>query len=173
MRKLSTLLVLFFTLATFAAAQKVSTDYDHNADFTKYKTYTWVRKPQASDPFMDQRIMDAINAQLQAKGWQLVNDRSEADAGVVANVTTRERRSLDRFYGGGPWGYRWGGPVTTTVNTYDVGTLIVDIFDAGTKQAVWRGTSADTLSDKPDKNTKKLNKAVEKMFKSFPPKAKS
>ncbi len=164
------LLLLSCALVTFSVAQKVTTDFDHNANFSKYKTYVWVKNPQTSDPFMSQRIMDDVNAQLQAKGWQLTNDRDHADAGVSANVTTRERRTLDRFYGGGPWGYRWGGPVSTTVYTYDVGTLIVDVFDAGTKQPVWRGIAAQTLSDKADKNTKKLNKAVEKMFKGFPPK---
>ena len=30
----------------------------------------------------------------------------------------------------------------------------------------------ETLSDKPEKDTQKLNKTVEKMFKDFPPKSK-
>jgi hypothetical protein len=38
---------------------------------------------------------------------------------------------------------------------------------------LWRGTSSDTLSDNPEKNTKKMDKGVEKMFKDFPPKAKT
>jgi hypothetical protein len=32
--------------------------------------------------------------------------------------------------------------------------------------------ASDTLSDKPDKNAHKIEKAVEKLFKSYPPKAK-
>jgi hypothetical protein len=43
------------------------------------------------------------------------------------------------------------------------------MFDAKTKQLLWRGTAEGTLSDKTDKNEKKLEKAVEKMFKDFPP----
>jgi hypothetical protein len=39
------------------------------------------------------------------------------------------------------------------------------------KQLVFRGTATDTLSDKAEKNTKKIQKAVEKMFKKYPPKA--
>jgi Domain of unknown function (DUF4136) len=35
---------------------------------------------------------------------------------------------------------------------------------------VWRSTSTDTLSDKPENNENKLDKAVGKMFKDFPPK---
>ena len=50
-----------------------------------------------------------------------------------------------------------------------MGTLVVDIFDAKTKQLVFRGTAQDELSDKPEKNAKKLAKASDKMFKDFPP----
>jgi hypothetical protein len=47
----------------------------------------------------------------------------------------------------------------------------VDLLDAHTKQAIFRGTSTDTPSDKQDKNDEKLNKAIEKMFAKFPPKS--
>ena len=49
------------------------------------------------------------------------------------------------------------------------GTMVLDIFDAKTKQLLWRGTGSDELSDKADKNQKKIAKATEKMFKNFPP----
>jgi hypothetical protein len=61
---------------------------------------------------------------------------------------------------------------TTTVENYKEGTLVVDMFDANTKKLLWRGNATDTLSDKSDKNIKKLDKSVEKMFKDFPPKPK-
>jgi hypothetical protein len=60
----------------------------------------------------------------------------------------------------------------TTPETYTVGTLVVDLFDARTMQLIWRGVGTETLSDKPEKDTQKLNKTVEKMFKDFPPKSK-
>jgi hypothetical protein len=65
---------------------------------------------------------------------------------------------------------RFGNEATTTVENYRVGTLVVDMYDAQNKRLVWRGTSTDTLSDKPENNEKKLDKAVDKMFKDFPPK---
>jgi len=61
------------------------------------------------------------------------------------------------------------GTAQTTVSEYTVGTLVVDIFDAKSKQLVFRGTATDELSDKPEKNVKKVEKAAEKMFKNFPP----
>jgi hypothetical protein len=61
---------------------------------------------------------------------------------------------------------------TTTVDNYQVGTLVVDLFDANTKKIIWRGSSCDTLSDKSDKNINALDKGVQKMFDHFPPREK-
>ena len=47
------------------------------------------------------------------------------------------------------------------------GTLIVDVWNAAEKSLMWRGTSTDTLSDKPEKNEKKINKGMKKMFEEF------
>ena len=76
----------------------------------------------------------------------------------------------------GGYGYRYGGmggmgTATTTVSEYTVGTLVVDMFDAKTKNLVFRGTAEDEISDKAEKNAKKLDKAIEKLFKNFPPTA--
>jgi hypothetical protein len=61
------------------------------------------------------------------------------------------------------------GSATTTESEYVVGTLVVDIFNAKSKQLMFRGTAQDELSDKPEKNVKKLAKASDKLFKDFPP----
>ena len=158
-------------MAGSAAAQKVDTDFDHHADFSRYKTYSWLREPTMNDQLAKQRVMDDVNQQLQAKGWQLVN--GNADVGVIANAATQNQQTLNTFYDGFP-GWRWswaGGDTTTTVETYTVGTLVVDLFDQHTKQAIFRATATDTLSDKQEKNDEKINKAVEKMFAKFPPKS--
>jgi Domain of unknown function (DUF4136) len=64
------------------------------------------------------------------------------------------------------------GTASTVVNEYQVGMLVVDMFDAKTKNLVFRGTASDELSDNAEKNAKKLDKASAKMFKTFPPVAK-
>jgi hypothetical protein len=57
--------------------------------------------------------------------------------------------------------WRGFGPETTiTVQTYTIGTLVLDMYDANTKRLIWRGTATDTLSEKPEKNENKLNKAI-------------
>jgi hypothetical protein len=59
------------------------------------------------------------------------------------------------------------------VQNYKVGTLVIDLFDARTKQLIWRGSASDTLADKSDKNIKNLDKGVQKMFEHFPPETKN
>jgi hypothetical protein len=161
---------LMMVIASAAFAQKVTTDYSKTADFAQYKTFKWIKEPKTTDPLMRERVINEINSALAAKGLKLVT--SDADLCIAAHNATTEERSLNTFYNGFGGGWRWGGgfgSATTTVNTYEVGTLIVDIFDAKTKDAVWRGTSTKTLSDNPQKNADNLNKSVEKMFKNFPP----
>ncbi|MGA9734204.1 MAG: DUF4136 domain-containing protein [Candidatus Acidiferrales bacterium] len=165
---------LLMLVAGDAMAQKITTDFDPRANFSQYKTFTWIRPPKVEmDPFMEQRLVEAINAALTAKGWQPATEG--ADVGIVAHVATRERHTLETFYNGfgGGWGWHhWGvgfGEAYTTDHPYEVGTLVVDMFDSHTKQLIWRGVATETFSEKPDKDTKKLNKDVEKLFKGFPP----
>lgn len=172
--KTSVLAILLLT-ATVVLADQIKTDHDRSANFTKYKTFTWVHEPRPKNPLMKDRIVEAINTQLEAKGLSLVT--GNADLGLSANVATQERHTLQTFYDDFPgWGWHhrfWGfGPdyATTTVETYTVGTLVVDLFDTQNKQVVWWSSASDTVSSEPEKNVKKLDKVVEKMFKDFPPK---
>ena len=165
----SAVTVLLF--ATTAVAQQVKTDYDRSANFSQYKTFSW-EKVQTQDSLWVDRIKEAVNAALTAKGLMPVE--SGGDVALVAIETTQDQRTLNTFYDGFGGGWRWRGggrfgTATTTVDNYKVGTLVVDLFDAHTKTLIWRGSSSDTLSDKSDKNIKNLDKGVQKMFDHFPP----
>jgi hypothetical protein len=164
-------IVLLATTASFA--QQVKTDYDRSTDFSQYKTYSW-EKVQTQDQLWVDRIKEAVNAALAAKGW--TQTPSGGSVSIVAIEMTRNQQTLDTFYNGFGGGWRWGGgfgDATTTVETYKVGTLVVDLFDANSKKLVWRGSMSDTLSDKSDKNIKNLDKGVQKMFNHFPPSEKN
>jgi uncharacterized protein DUF4136 len=172
---LAVAVVLAFAGAT-ASAQDVKTDYDKAADFAHLKTFSTKMGTSWGNPLGESRVTKEIEETLTAKGWQKVD--ANPDALVVLHGATSTKRSLNTFYSGGAgwggYGYRgWGGmgmgSATTTESEYTVGTLVVDIFDAKTKALLFRGTASDELSDKPDKNAKKLDKASTKMFKDFPP----
>jgi hypothetical protein len=163
---------IMLLLAGIASAQQVKTDYDRSANFAQYKTYSW-EHVKTQDALNVDRIKSAVNTALAAKGLTQVDSGGEIS--IVAVEMTQNQQTLNTFYNGfgGGWGWRrFGGGLgeaTTTTETYKVGTLVVDLFDASSKKLLWRGSSSDTLSNNSDKNIKNLDKGVEKMFKKFPP----
>jgi hypothetical protein len=174
MQKVMLVLIgVMFLFAGRASAQQVKTDYDRTANFAQYKTYSW-EHVKTKDSLDVDRIKNAVNTALAAKGWNQVD--SSADVRIVAIEITRDQQTLNTFYDGfgGGWGWRrFGGggfgEATTTTETYKVGTVVVDLFDTKTKQLIWRGAASNTLSNNSGKNIKNLDKSVDKMFKTFPP----
>jgi hypothetical protein len=165
--------VFVTTLMGYALGQHIQTDFDHRANFSRYKTYSW-QEIKASNSLWDARIKEAVNAQLASKGWTQVD--SGGDVAIVAIKTTQTERTLQTVYDGIGGGWRWRGfggfgESTTTEQDYKEGTLVVDLYDASTKQLIWRGSAEEMLSDKTEKNEKTLDKGVAKMFKSFPPRS--
>jgi hypothetical protein len=166
-------------LAATASLAEVKTDYDRNADFSRYKTYSW-KNVHTQNPLLVDRIKEAVASALAAKGWMEIE--SGGDVSIMAMEMTEDHRTLNTYYDsfGGGWGWRrWGGGFgngfgtsTTTEETYKVGTLVVDLFDTNTKKLIWRGSASDTLSDKSNKNIKKLDSDVRRMFDHFPPEVK-
>ena len=55
------------------------------------------------------------------------------------------------------------------VQDYKVGTVVVAILDAQTKQAIWHGIAVDALSDNAKGNTETTEQAIRKMFHKFLP----
>ena len=172
-------LVAIAILAATASLAEVKTDYDRTAEFSRYKTYSW-GKVHAQNPLWADRVKAAVASALAAKGWTEVE--SGGDVSIMAMEMTGDHRTLNTYYDNfcGGWGWRrWGGGFgdgfgtsTTTEETYKVGTLVVDLFDTNAKKLIWRGSASDTLSDKSDKNIKKLNSDVQRMFEHFPPEVK-
>jgi hypothetical protein len=174
MKRLSTVVLAGAALAFAggAVAQDVKIDYDHAANFAAIKTFSLKIGTSWGNQISEKRVIDEITQALTEKGWAPAPE-GQADAQVVLHGATETKKDLNTFYSGmGGYRYRgWGGTgtATTTVNEYKVGTLVVDIFDKTGKSLLWRGIAQDEVSDKTEKNVKKLGKASDKLFKDFPP----
>jgi hypothetical protein len=172
MRRKSWVMLLGIAVSTTCLFAKAIIDYDHSAGFSKYHTYSWIGV-NVQEPLWNDRVTKAIDTQLAAKGWSKV--ASGGDASISAFGSTRMIQTLESWYGagyGGGWYHRgwWaGGPGYVTVERTPVGTLHIDIFDSQTKKVIWHGVCSDTLTGNPEKNEKKLEKAVADVFKKFPP----
>ena len=149
----------------------VNVDYDKTIDFTRYKTFGWLDGTPASNPFAEERIRQAVEAQLAAKG--LTKAAGPADIYVASHATTGNQTHITvDNYRTGP--YRWGGGVTTGGDVMNVplGTLTIDLVDGKSKDLVWRAMATEILSNKPETNQKKIDKVTKKIFKKYPPKLK-
>jgi len=166
-----------------ASAQDIKFNFLPGTDFAKYKTYRWARVPNAQypDQIIDGQIMQAIDAQLMQKGLAKGGEDAQLVVTYQAAVDSEKRWNSYSTDMGGGWGYgRWGGwggygggssTTTTTSETIRIGTLAVDIYDAAAKNQIWKGQASKTLGSgkDPEKVNKNLNKAMEKLFKKYPP----
>ena len=147
-----------------AWAQHVSTESGPSFNPFAYKTYYWENtSPVPSDDILSQRIVADVDAGMARRGFTKAPE-GQADLAVMVHLTTMPQQKLETFYGGyGGWGWGGWGPVEE-VRTYLKGTVIVDLFDAKTKKLVWRGVGSETVSDHPEKNRERIDKAIAEMF---------
>ena len=159
-------LMLLACGSTFA--QDVKYNFMPGTDFSKYRTYKWVNIPENVHPnqIVEQEIRQAVDAQLATKGLTKT-DGDKADVYVGYQCSIDQERQWSGF------GMRGigGGMGSATSSTIQNGTLAVDFYDPTDKQLVWRGQAAQTLnpSGNQEKNMQKLNKAMAKLLKNFPP----
>jgi len=149
-----------------AVGQTVSVNYNQSQSFSQFHTYAWgsdnANKVQNS--ILAQVAIQDIDAALQSKGLQKVEESQKPDLLVTANGGMKEQTSYTamgmRGFGGGM------GSITPQQNV--IGTLIVDLYDAKGQSLVWRGIAQNTLDNNGNKNQQLVQKAVTKMFKQWP-----
>jgi hypothetical protein len=142
-------------------------DYDPSYDFTKAKTYNWIPNPQIaqSNELFDKHFRKVMDEKMAAKGYSV--NETNPDFMIAYHGDVQSKVDVTN------WGYRypgWYGGVE--VYQYDEGTLIVDFVDSGSKNLIYRATISaemDRSSTDFEKRQKRINEAVDKILKSFPP----
>lgn len=178
------LLIAAAGLLVACSGMSVRQDFVPGSDFGRYRAYDWVPAPAGApsqDPLVERRLRSALESGLQAKGFRKV-DAAEADFFVGYHLTVNEQTDLRTVneYWGPEWRYRgiygpmYSMPMSTRTETvrYNVGTLIVDFFDAADHELVWRGTADGRISEQSDPaaRQKRADEAVQKILEQFPPK---
>jgi len=173
-RKIRIVLIML-GIALLACGVAIAQDVKYNSmpgtDFSKYHTYKWVPIEGASHPnqIVDAEIKQAVDAQLSTKGMTKTDDE-KADLYVGYQIAVDQEKQWNAYGMGG--GLRWGGMASATQSTISIGSLVIDMYDPGTKQLVWTGTASKSLdpSSNQQKNQNNLNKAMAKLLKNYPPK---
>ena len=161
---------LLLLTAVTLTAQDVRYNFMPKTDFSKYRTYKWVKIGNAHpDQIMDAEIKQSVDSQLAAKGMTKT-DSDKADLYIGYQTAVHQERQWDA------WGSRaFGmGSGSWTSSTISVGTLVLDMYDPGTKQLVWTGSATNTIDtgSNHEKHMKKLDKAMAKLLQNYPPKQK-
>jgi hypothetical protein len=183
------LLLLVVLTAPIAFAQKTSTSFDKNFDFSGHKRYAWgqnhlmTRQDPDTNEIMDLKIVKAVNQTLVARGFVEAKDKPDfyiyydggsdmqARAGGQDRVNSTAATPGDRTptYGLG------NGPALAPSTWLKVNGQIVFYIADESKKIVWETTYSKTFRD-PNKAIRNLDKEVaelvSKSFKEFPPNTK-
>jgi hypothetical protein len=178
--KTFTLTIALFASVVFStavSAQKVDSFSPPGVSFGQYKTYFWVRADKAQYPerAVDEAFIQSIDSELSKRGLKRV-ETPEADLiasyqiAIIQDMEWSAGHSTIPWLGGasGTVGLV-GGPVGGT-NEIQKGVFIFDVWDAKEKRQVWQTRATKTLDDttNPDKRRRNIQKAMAKVFKTFP-----
>lgn len=160
-------MLVALAIATFAGAayaDRVNAVGDTAAPFSTYNTYAWTAGSTSPDAVTERRIHAAVEAQFSGKGIRLAEPDETPMIFVATHVVTDQRKDL---IANGFAPKSFDGKDGAAIPSLAKGMLVVDVYDAKTKQIVWRGVASGTGSDGPTKNADRIEKALTDLFKQF------
>jgi hypothetical protein len=188
MKKLVLLAIIAVSFSACQSSMSVVSDSDKSVDFNKYRTFQLLPWPEELNNLVSrnsQLLVDkSIKETLTRYGYTLVD--KNADLVVSTYIHIDEEKGVtayNNYYGssygyGGGFGYGYGygyggygGGVSTTTYqeySYEVGSLILDVYDQAEKKLVWQGIGTDQLSDNIKKTQNKIPSYVRQVLYDFP-----
>lgn len=175
-------MVIWVLLAS--CASKVERDYDTDYDFSKLRTYAKAHKDPddkmgTQKTLVKKRIQKFAKQTLDSKGFALTEaenadflvDFTYKSEDVIVPAAIQPSVAFGygpRYYGGGYGvgvGYNYG-----AYQREEIETLILDIWDAKTKEHIWTAKVETDLVEKDvDKTEENFQKAIESLLEEFPP----
>ena len=164
-----------------AVGPEIRTDYDAEADFSRFSTFAFMDREERSttrsyDTLDDRRVITAVTRELEARGYRRVDENP--DLLVNFAVVTQEIEELRAVpMTSYPW-YGWRGGYyhpwpaygyETYVDRYELGTLFVDLVDRQRRQLVWEGRVSGRVTEAARENPAgALDSAVSEIFARYP-----
>ena len=179
----SLILLVAATMSACSSGGKLTADYDHDAQFSTYKTWNFIEDagPDHSgyESLFSQYMVTAITKEMNQRGYvQSDNPDLLVNFNVYVQEKTKVRQTsspYDSYYGyrGGyydPWGgYGMGMGTQTTVSQYDEGTFNIDLIDARQKRLVWEAVGVGKITDKLKANLEQaVIEGVPEFFELYP-----
>jgi len=163
--------IALLTLSVAVQAQHVKVHYDRSVDFSKFKTYSWIKGMDANNPDVHRLVLDDINRQLLSKGLQQVETGGDLNIAYYSSLAGHINTRAVEYMKGVDW-KQWGeheevyGPKMVEM---PIARVVVDIVEAAPNRLVWRGSASDAYTPNQARGKKRVNTSVAKMFEKFPP----
>ena len=153
-------------------------DFDPGMDFHVYETFAWedaiplpTGDPRLDEnPFFDERIREAVTAELVARGIRNVDIDAQPSLLVHYHASVQDR--IEVYHHDTAAGYEVSGfEAGTEVYQWDEGTLLVDLVDTESMRVVWRGWSRADVTralDDLEAMALLLQAAAREMFSHLP-----
>jgi len=172
MRHLKLLLAAAACAAALAACStlKTNVNWDEKIDFSKYRTWIWKDDGSIRDATWNRRLQSVLEDELAKRGLK----RVDADPDLWVVVHGRITAETQVYSYSPAWGYGygyWAAPSMTVVEQIPVGSLIIDLVDAGKKELVWRATANDTIraNKENEEREERLIQILDGLFAGYPP----
>jgi hypothetical protein len=161
-----------------ASGIRIETNTAPGVDFTAYETYRWGERTDYGTSggvynlALEGRVQRSVNSAMSERGYRRVltddADLIVAWHGALKNVLTDEEMRRSYLYAQ-DW-YESTEKSIERATDIEVGTLVIDIVDAGTKKVVWTSQAqAELQRDRSVEESEKiLQDAVAKMFEGLP-----
>ena len=164
-------------------ASAVHIEKDENANFSKYKSFTWLHgdngKLENQSDLMETKIRNAVSKEFEKIGWKESKNRPDVILDYDVLIERSSKTQSDPLYSQ-PYSRLVYNPYTRRYATiyypsqflgYDSyekvireGTITVTMIDAKTDKTVWQGWTTEEVNNRNLTN-KEIQKAVANIFK--------
>jgi hypothetical protein len=150
--------------------------YDHEVDFSKYKTFCWMNGCEfkfegpsyLNDSLLKENLKVSIIRELEQKGLTQNTDNPDLLVGFTITVNDEQaiiyHRSEDS-----PVYYRPMESDSEIIN-YLKGSLIIGMADKAESRMVWQSHAIGYMELNPDLSEKNIRRGIKLVLKNFPPK---
>ena len=180
-RNILFIIALILVFSASSIAQKVKVDFDKNTDFSKYKTIEFLGWQDDIDQLLNdfdkKRIRESFKSEFESRNLEKDDENPDMVFSLYLVVSQKTSTTgYTNYYGGygggyhrGGWGWGAGHSSTTyTENDYLEGTMVLDVYDAKSKDLIWQSVATGTVNEKPEKREKSIPKTIKKLMKKFP-----
>ena len=164
-------------LLTACGGYRVRTDFDRQADFHAYRSFSFVPGQDPGPELLLRRVQRAVEAEMGAKGFTGAAD-ADADLLVRYQAVMHVKRGPVFSFGVGVGSFAPGGGVGAGVSRSTggrpdlVADIALDILDGRSHAVLWHGTAENAVgpSLSPEEADAAVQKAVKDLLSGFPPK---